>query len=206
MSVKGPGLSRLCNERRILYSYSSVSTDPALASPIPVRSFWQRRIRDPLVAQLTQGITPHKIALTLAVGSAVAVFPVLGTSTLLCLLAAWALKLNQPITQLINQACWPVHVPVIYLCIRLGEKLFGATPMHFHIREMNHQFWAEPGRFFHEFGFTVLHAVTGWIVVAPFYITLVYALSLPVMRTIQRVKAEAAAKAAAARAPDHPIP
>ena len=180
--------------------------DSAQIPSAPARTFWQRRLRDPLVAQLTQGITPEKIALTLAVGSAVAVFPILGTSTLLCFIAAWALKLNQPITQLINQACWPVHVPVIYLCVRFGEKLFGTTPVHFHIREMGHQFWAEPGRFLHDFGSTALHAVTAWLVIAPFYIAVIYALSLPVMRTVHRVKAEAAAKAAAAQAPDHPVP
>jgi uncharacterized protein (DUF2062 family) len=166
---------------------------------------WQRRIRDPIVAQLTQGITAEKISLTLAVGSALAVFPILGTSTLLCFLAAFALKLNQPITQLINQACWPLHIPAIYLCVRLGETIFGAHPQNFDLRQMNQLLWNEPARFLHDFGVTALHAVVAWSLLAPFYIGLVYALSLPVMRTIHRMKAEAAAKAAALTE-DHPVP
>jgi uncharacterized protein (DUF2062 family) len=158
------------------------------------------------VAQLTQGITPEKLALTLAVGSAFAVFPILGTSTVLCFLAAFALKLNQPITQLINQVCWPAHVPVIYLCIRFGEKLFGAQSIHFNVREMGQLFRHEPMRFIHDFGASALHAIVAWMVIAPFYIALVYAVSLPLMRTVNRVKAEAAAKAAAVQAADHPVP
>ena len=190
-----------------LVSTSRRLTAPStVSSPIPARSLWRRRIRDPIVAQLTQGITPEKIALTLAVGSAVAVFPILGTSTVLCFLAALALRLNQPITQLINQACWPVHVPVIYLCIRFGETLFGAPRVHFDIREMNQLLWNEPARLLHEFGATAVHAVVAWLVLAPFYIAIVYALSLPLMRTVQRMKAESAAKAAAFQASDHPVP
>ncbi|HTO04692.1 MAG TPA: DUF2062 domain-containing protein [Opitutus sp.] len=183
-----------------------MSTAHAPTPSIPVRSFWQRRIRDPIVAQLTQGITPEKIALTLAVGSALAVFPILGTSTLLCFLAAFALRLNQPITQLINQACWPLHIPVIYLCVRFGEKLFGAPAIHFNIREMSQLAQNEPSRFLQDFGTSALHAASAWLLIAPFYIALIYAISLPVMRTVHRMKAEAAAKAAAIESTDHPIP
>ena len=183
-----------------------MSTAQAPIPSVPLRSFWQRRIRDPIVAQLTQGITPEKIAVTLAVGSAFAVFPILGTSTLLCFVAAFALKLNQPITQLINQACWPLHVPVIYLCVRLGEKLFAAPAIHFNIREMSQLVKTDPARFLQDFGASALHAVSAWVLIAPFYITLIYAISLPVMRAVHRMKAEAAAKNAAVAANDHPIP
>lgn len=180
------------------YSFSLVSTLPAPFSPLPARTFWQRRIRAPIVAQLTQGITPEKVALTLAVGSAIAVFPILGTSTVLCFLAALALKLNQPITQLINQACWPVHVPAIYLCIRVGEKLFGAQAVQFNLRQMSQQAWNEPARFFHDFESSAVHAIVAWSVMAPFCVAVIYALSLPIMRALNRVRVEAAARTRAA--------
>jgi uncharacterized protein (DUF2062 family) len=45
-------------------------------------SFWQRRIVAPIKAQLTQGVTPDRLALTLGVGTACSLFPFLGfTST-----------------------------------------------------------------------------------------------------------------------------
>lgn len=177
------------------------NTSPALR-----RNFWQRRVRDPIVAQLTQGITPEKIALTVAVGSAVALFPILGTTTLLCFLVALILKLNQPITQLINQALWPVHVPAIFLCVRLGERVFGVHHVRFSIRVMNEMLWNQPKQFFHTFGSTALYAIVGWAILAPFYIAIVYWVGLPIMRGVTRMKAQAAAKAAAEQAPDHPVP
>ncbi len=184
-----------------------VSTDPAPRSPTKTRTLWQRRVRDPLVLQLTQGITPEKIALTIAIGSALALFPLLGTTTLLCFLVGLALKLNQPIIQLINQALWPLHVPVIFASVRFGEHLFGVRHRPFHIREMQQLLWTEPARFFHDFGVTALHAVIAWALVAPLYIALVYYVALPILREIARIKAEAAAKAAAASVPpEHPVP
>lgn len=163
-------------------------------------------MRDPIVLQLTQGITPHKIALTIAVGSALALFPILGTTTLLCFVVALMLRLNQPIIQLLNQALWPVHVPAIFLCVHFGEKLFGVHHGRFSIRQMGELFWHHPARFFHDFGELAFHAAVAWAILAPFYIAAVYYISLPVMRGVARLRAEAAAKAAASEPPIHPVP
>ena len=64
--------------------------------------FFHRRVVAPIVALLTQGITPGKIALSLAFGITLGVFPVLGTTTLLCVAAALMFGLNLPAIQLVN--------------------------------------------------------------------------------------------------------
>ena len=48
------------------------------------RSWWKRHVVDLIVAQFRQGITPEKIALTLALGAVLSVFPIIGSTTLLC--------------------------------------------------------------------------------------------------------------------------
>lgn len=159
---------------------------------------------DPIVAQLTQGITPEKIALTLAVGSAIALFPIIGLTTLLCFLVALALRLNQPVTQLVNYALWPAHVPVVLLCIRVGESLFGAPHTHFQFKDMLHLMQHDFPRFLHDYGLLALHAVGAWAVMAPFYMVAVYFITLPIIRTVVRLKAEQAAAKAVLE--DHPVP
>jgi uncharacterized protein (DUF2062 family) len=184
----------------------SLSPDsPAAAPTTPARNFWQRRVRDPIVAQLTQGITPEKIALTVAIGSGVALFPILGTTTLLCFLVALALRLNQPIIQLINQALWPVQIPMVFVCVKLGEHILGADHVPISLSEMQQLFWHHPAEFLQKFGATAGHAIVGWAVAAPFYIGAVYFITLPIMRTVTRLRAEASAKAAMLH-PEHPIP
>ena len=56
--------------------------------------FLERRVLDPIINLLHQGITPEKIALSLAFGICLGVFPVLGTTVLLCTAATWIFRLN----------------------------------------------------------------------------------------------------------------
>ena len=107
-------------------------SDPTTPTPTkPQETRWQRQVIDPIALQMTQGITPEKIALTLAVGSALALFPIFGTTTLLCLLAGVLLRLNQPIIQLVNMLCASIHFPVIVCLFRMGHWMYGVPYTHY---------------------------------------------------------------------------
>lgn len=185
------------------------NSSPAATPDAPKRTFWQRRLIDPIVAQLTQGVTPDKIALTIAVGSALALFPILGTTSLLCLLAGIILRLNQPIIQVVNWLCTPIHIPLIFYCVHLGEKLFSAPHTKFKLQELAQLIWQDPVLFAQKFGMTGLHACIVWAIAAPFWTILVYFISRGTLREMARVRALAAAKLAAPKVidvNDHPIP
>jgi uncharacterized protein (DUF2062 family) len=162
------------------------------------RTLWQRRIADPVVAQLTQGITPEKIALTVAIGSACALFPIFGVTTLLCFLVALILRLNQPIIQLLNQALWPLHVPMIFWLVQLGDFIFGVPHQRFSVHEM-HILWRDQGwaKFFDKFGTIALHATVAWMLLAPLFVVVCYYSLMPVMRAIEQIHREQKAKQAA---------
>lgn len=174
------------------------------ASAAP-RTAWQRHVIDPIAVQLTQGITPDKIALTLAVGSALALFPILGTTTLLCLAAGVLLRLNQPIIQMVNALCTPFHLPVIYFLVRFGNWLFAAPNEHLGIRMMNHMLWEDPREFFEKFGVSALHAIAVWAIIAPFWTVSLYLLALPVLREVLRRKATILSPPSE-NPPVHPVP
>jgi uncharacterized protein (DUF2062 family) len=170
----------------------------------PVRTPWQRHVIDPIAAQLTQGITPEKIALTLSVGSALALFPILGTTTLLCLLAGILLRLNQPIIQIVNALCTPLHLPVIYFMVRLGSWMFDVPSAHMGIRMMNHMLWDDPREFLERFGQTAIHAIAAWAIIFPFWVTIVYLLALPVLREALRRRVVIVSDPTPP--PSHPVP
>lgn len=166
----------------------------APAPPPPARTFWQRRVLDPVVAQLTQGITPQKIALTIAVGSCIALFPILGTTTLLCLLIGIVLRLNQPIIQVVNYLCTPIHIPLIWWMVRTGEWLFNEPHHPFKMRVLANLLWEEPMQFLRVFGMTGLHAIVVWAILAPFWTVAIYHIALPVLREVARVRLTVAPK------------
>jgi hypothetical protein len=156
------------------------------AKPAKKRKFWQRWLVDPIVKQLTQGVTPGKIALSLAIGSALALFPILGTTTTLCFLAGITLGLNQPIMQAINALCTFIYFPLILVFVRFGDHLTGSAPSNLNIPEMISAFAHHPKDFFQKFGIIGLHGILAWVVVAPFWISLIYFGSLPPLRAAAR--------------------
>lgn len=69
----------------------------------------KRRWRRFLLDQLRPGVTPERLALTLVLGITLGIIPMLGTTTILCALAATALGLNLPAIQLVNGVVYPLQ-------------------------------------------------------------------------------------------------
>jgi hypothetical protein len=140
-----------------------------------------------VVQQLTQGVTPERVALTLAVGSALALFPILGTTTVLCALVGVALRLNQPIIQSVNVVCTVVYLPALVALVRLGDRLAGGVRSSLDIPMMVGVFRQHPAEFFHRFGTTAWHGVLGWLAVVPLWLTVIYLGALPGLRRLLRL-------------------
>src|SRR5499433_449831 len=85
-----------------------------------------RRLVRPVLDLLRQGVTPEKLALSIALGLALGVFPVLGATTALCALAALILRLNLPAIQIVNYFVYPLQIALLLPFFRLGERLFHA--------------------------------------------------------------------------------
>src|SRR6202050_769937 len=72
---------------------------------------------------LSQGISPRRLALTLALGFAIGCIPVIGIPTVLCATVALALRLNFPAIQAANYAAMPLQLALIVPFMRLGRWL-----------------------------------------------------------------------------------
>jgi len=155
-----------------------------MTAATPAPSFWQRRVAAPIVAQLTQGVTPEKIALTLALGLAGGLFPFLGFTTLLCFLLALAFRLNQPIIHAVNQLLWPAQLSLIAVYVKLGARIYGAQPLPFDPTEVTRVFWSSQREFWARFGLMGLHALTAWLLSAPLLVGVGYGVSLPLVRKL----------------------
>ena len=142
------------------------------------------RFLAPIVEQLTQGLSADTIALTIAVGLCIAIIPIIGVTTALSFLAAWALRLNQPIIQTINWTSYPLQLLMIVPFIRLGEKLFHAPRMRFSLAELLAMAKADPLGTLVQLGATFGHAAAAWLLCAPFLVGTVYLAMRPVVRIV----------------------
>ncbi len=94
-----------------------------------IGEFFKRTLVTPLINFLKQGLSPEKLALCVALGVVLGIFPMLGSTTLLCTGAALLLRLNMPAIQLINYFAYPVQLMLFIPFIRAGELLFNQPPI-----------------------------------------------------------------------------
>ncbi|MDE2346360.1 MAG: DUF2062 domain-containing protein [Gammaproteobacteria bacterium] len=94
-------------------------------------SLRQHKLARLVVALLSEGMTPHKIALTLALGLLLGATPVLGTTTILCAAAAVLLRLNLPLIQAVNFIAYPLQLLLLIPFMQAGQWLFHQPPLPF---------------------------------------------------------------------------
>lgn len=159
---------------------ATVASAPAPAERF---SFWQRRIVAPVVGQLRQGITPEKIAFTIALGLTLSIFPILGATTFLCAGAAFLLGLNQPIIQLVNCLAYPLQLALLIPFYRAGEHLLGLSPVPLNLPLLFQRFSVDTAKFFHDFGLIAVGGILVWVVLAPCVALLLYLAVRPFLRS-----------------------
>ncbi len=161
-------------------------------------SFFRRRMVDPIVRLLKQGVTPEKIALSIALGVTLGVFPVIGSTTLLCAAAALALRLNLPAIQLVNFFVYPVQLALLIPFLQAGSYLFGGSAVTLTLSQIFHllgeDFWRGVGLLW---GAT-LRAIFLWTLACPLVAAALYFSLAP---TLRRLSA-----AVRASTPPSPIP
>ena len=155
--------------------------EPAATRP---RGFWRRRALDPVVDLLAHGLTPERLSLSLAVGLVLGLFPIVGVTTLLCLVAGFAFRMNHLALQLANHLAYPLQLSLVLVFIRLGEWLVGAPRVSFHPLALVRHFERDATGFLREFGLTGLHGILGWSLVAPVLLLLVFFSLRPILRRL----------------------
>ncbi len=147
-----------------------------------MNQFLHRRLVTPVVTLLTQGITPEKIALSLAVGLVLGVFPILGSTTLLCALAAVVFKLNLPAIQLVNYLVYPLQFVFLVPLIRIGEALYRAAPLQMTLAQMLAMARADLPHAISVLWLAGVHAMSAWFLIGPPLIFLFYVLLARALR------------------------
>lgn len=149
----------------------------------PVRAVWWRRwFVAPVMAQLRQGMSVERVSWTVSLGMVFGVFPIMGSTTVVCILVAWAFRLNQALLHVFKTAVYPLHLALILVFIRLGERLYGVPLIEFSIPELLARFKDDPLRFAGDFGMAAWHGVSAWLLVAPFAAVLIKIAVTPLVR------------------------
>lgn len=124
---------------------------------------WLHKAKLQTAGWLRTGISPRRLALTLALGFAIGCLPIVGIPTALCALLAIAMRLNAPAIQAANYAAMPLQLILVLPFVRLGGWLFGPAQQHAMERSLLHgsalqTLWAS--------GAVAGQALGAWLVIA----------------------------------------
>ena len=146
----------------------------------------KRRIVGPIVDLLRQGITPEKIALSIALGITLGVTPVLGSTSILCLLTAVVFRLNLPAIQMVNYFAYPLQFALLIPFIRMGEWIFAAQPINISVAQIVNLIRADVWSAISMLWTTTIHALVAWLALGSLASLLLYVLLAPALRRLAK--------------------
>lgn len=147
--------------------------------------FLRRRIVDPIVKLLRQGISAEKVGLGLACGIVIGIFPVVGVTTIICTVVAIIFRLNLPAIQLVNYLVYPLQFALLIPFFHFGDWLFGLEPLPYSAQELvalfKSDFWGTVNRLWD----TTLRAIAAWSIVCLPAVALLYYTLTPLLRRLK---------------------
>jgi len=133
---------------------------------------------------LQEGMSLRRISLCIALGVALGIFPVLGTTTLLCAIAAFVFRLNLPAIQVVNYVVYPLQLILLAPFYGAGSWLFRGRNLPVFeeniIDVLKNDFWGSMANLWD----LTLYAVFAWLIISPFLIFLLYILLKPVIQSL----------------------
>jgi uncharacterized protein (DUF2062 family) len=133
-----------------------------------------------------QGITPEKIALCIALGVVLGIFPVLGSTTLLCSAAAFIFRLNLPAIQAVNFVIYPMQLVLFLPFLRAGSRIANAAPITLSMQEVLTMIQTDPWGLIKLLWTASLGAMAIWLILSPIAVAALYFTLTPVLRRLRK--------------------
>lgn len=140
----------------------------------------------PFVDLLKQGMSPEKIALTIALGMVLGITPVLGSTTILCTAAAVLLRLNLPAIQLVNGVIYPLQFVMLIPFYKLGAWMFRADASSISLATVAGLIRIGVWHAIQTLWVVTIHALVAWLLFGALTVGLLYAILTPLLRLAWR--------------------
>lgn len=149
------------------------------------------RLKNLLIDLLQQGLQPQRLALALAVGATIGLLPTIWGTSLLCLLCAGPLRLNQLVVQLANFLVCPLQIMLFLPYLNFGEQLFRSQLLPHNSALLWQQLQAAPLATLENYWQANLQAACIWLLSAPLLLALIYLFALLLVKQLHQHKISA---------------
>lgn len=133
--------------------------------PGSIREWFRCHVLRPLLRVLRGGVTPRRLAWSLALGMVVGINPSIGLATLFVVLVAWVFGLSRLASLIGVHVVTPLHLLLFIPFIELGVYLFHLRKLPIDRKQLAHMSH-HPWRLLHDIWLWEWHALIVWAVVA----------------------------------------
>ena len=144
---------------------SRSASHPPMLVPESIREFCRCKVLRPLLRQLRGGVTPRRLAWSLALGIVIGINPSVGVTTVVVVMLAWVFGLSQVASQLGAHAMTPIHLVLFIPFLEMGVYLFHTGRLPLDRRQLEH-LSHHPWLLVHEIWRWEWHALIVWGIVA----------------------------------------
>ncbi len=147
-----------------------------------------KKLKQVIHDQLTMGATPEKLSQSVIFGFIIGVFPFLGTTTVLSMIAAFIFKLNHVVIQTTNYLTYPLQLLMIPVYIKIVSLVFDVGNIPIRPDLIMGEFMQAPMNALKKYGIVGFYAVLLWIAVAPIVYFSLQPVLVPVVRKLKGSK------------------
>jgi uncharacterized protein (DUF2062 family) len=147
-------------------------------------------VRQKAAHLLLEGISPQRLALTLALGFVLGCIPLVGIPTGLCAVLALVFRLNLPAIQAANYVAMPFQIALVVPLVRLGGRMAPLSHGSLDLAALTHSPLQMLTHASAQLGLLAGQALLAWLVLA---IPVAALLTLALTGVLRRVPALAAA-------------
>lgn len=151
-----------------------------------IDSVWNRKVVQPILEFLRQGLTPEKLSITIALGVTLGVIPILGSTVVLCTLAAIVFRLNLAAIQLVNWLVYPLQLALLIPFYRIGGWIFRTPPSELSVVHIFALMRANLLNAIATLWTVTIHALAAWFVLGSIATGLLYMLLVPVLSVMRK--------------------
>ena len=130
------------------------------------------------------GTSPQKLAWSIAVGLVIGINPILGSTTILCLVVAFLFRLNIPASQLGNHIVYPLQFLFLLPFLHLGTRVFHTEPLTLSANALLKDARRHPVELAHRLWMWEWHAFLLWIALAAVLTPLLALALTPVLKRL----------------------
>ena len=149
-----------------------------------INSYFRKKIIQPVIALLKQGVTPEKLARTFAIGIVVGISPFIGLTTVICTSLAFILRLNPVGTNIANFLVYPIQIILLIPYLQAGSWISGSTLGSVNADVLLQRITSTPFETFKELGLSYFAGLGVWALAALPITLLSYWLMLPLLRKV----------------------